>query len=69
MAGDVRAGETFTEAGGTHSTGMHSCFIKKLKHLEQATARSDSNEVGIQLTTNQMQISLLVLPEAQDFCL
>ena len=25
--GDVRAGETATEAGGTHPTGMYSCFL------------------------------------------
>ena len=25
MAGDVHAGETATEGGGMHPTGMHSC--------------------------------------------
>ena len=25
--GDVCAGETATEAGGTHPTGMHSCYF------------------------------------------
>ena len=27
----IHAGETATEAGGTHPTGMHSCFITFFK--------------------------------------
>ena len=25
----LRAGDTATEAGGTHPTGMHSCFLRE----------------------------------------